>query len=226
MTAESSGGNNKDNRSLMMSNLGIWDKVARPPKEALKTIVGGRLRGMTDINPQWRYKAITEVYGPAGTGWYYEIDHMWTENGVGEVKMAFVTIKLYTNNGGTWSQPIVGIGGSELVEKEKAGFYSNDEAYKMATTDALSVAMKMLGIGADIYAGLWDGSKYKEQEPENKPVDEAKLKELQAHAKRGTSALKEAWTALSASARESLKGELAALKVLAKEWDEQLGIQS
>ena len=30
----------------------------------------------------------------------------------------------------------------------------------MAVTDALSVAMKMLGLGADVYAGLFDGTKY------------------------------------------------------------------
>lgn len=145
-----------------MSNLDIWDKVCRPPKEALKQIGGGRLKGMTDVNPQWRYKVMTEVYGPIGTGWYYEIDKMWTDKGVGEVIMAFVTIRLFVDLGGKWSAPIVGIGGSALVAKEKDGFYSNDEAYKMATTDALSVAMKSLGVAADIYAGLWDGSKYKE----------------------------------------------------------------
>jgi hypothetical protein len=47
-----------------------------------------------------------------------------------------------------------------LVPLEAGGLYANDEAFKMAVTDALSVAMKMLGMGADIYAGLWDGSKY------------------------------------------------------------------
>lgn len=31
----------------------------------------------------------------------------------------------------------------------------------MATTDALSVAMKMLGVAAEIYLGNFDGSKYK-----------------------------------------------------------------
>ena len=47
-----------------------------------------------------------------------------------------------------------------LVEKEKAGLHFNDEAYKMAETDALSVAMKALGVGANIYSGMSDGSKY------------------------------------------------------------------
>jgi hypothetical protein len=53
------------------NNRFIWDALAKPPKEALKTIKGGRLSGMTDVNPQWRYKAVTDVFGPCGVGWKY-----------------------------------------------------------------------------------------------------------------------------------------------------------
>lgn len=157
----------------MMSNLDLWNKVKQPPKTALKTIGAGRLKGMTDINPQWRLEAITEQFGQCGIGWYYEIVKMWTEAGAGGELMAFVHIHLYTKESVTvitngeafkyWSHPIVGIGGSALVAKESAGLRANDEAYKMALTDALSVAMKQLGFAADIYAGRYDGSKYKDE---------------------------------------------------------------
>ena len=60
-----------------------------------------------------------------------------------------------------WSDPIVGIGGSKLVNAFNAGLQSNDEGYKMAVTDAFSTSLKMLGVAADIYAGRWDGAKYK-----------------------------------------------------------------
>ena len=46
---------------------------------------------------------------------------------------------------------------------EKSGPHVSDEAFKMALTDALSVALKMIGVAADIYLGLFDGSKYVEQ---------------------------------------------------------------
>ena len=36
----------------------------------------------------------------------------------------------------------------------------------MAVTDALSVALKSLGVASAVYEGLWDGSKYRER-PEN-----------------------------------------------------------
>lgn len=142
-----------------------WDAVARPPATALKQIRGGRLTGMTDVNPQWRYRAMTETFGPCGDGWKYEITRTWTEPGTEGQVLAFAEVALYWRHGigVAWCGPIPGIGGSMLVAKEKDGLRTNDEGFKMAVTDALSVAMKMLGVAADIYAGLWDGSKYKEE---------------------------------------------------------------
>ncbi len=75
-----------------------------------------------------------------------------------------------------WSSPIPGIGGSMLVAKEQSGLHTSDEAYKMAITDALSVAMKMLGVAADIYAGLWDGAEYKTNEATKKQTTKTEPK--------------------------------------------------
>lgn len=154
-----------------MNNLNTWDSLKRPPKEALKSIGGGRLKGMTDINPQWRYKAMTEVFGVCGIGWKYQIVRLWSEGSPSDGLMAFAEILVYIKDGERWSDGIPGIGGSALVAKEKGGLHQNDEGYKMATTDALSVALKMLGVGADIYAGRWDGSKYIDDTPP--PAEEA-----------------------------------------------------
>ena len=160
----------------MSENLATWEALCRPPADALKRIGGGRLSGMTDINPQWRLQMMTEHFGPIGDGWYYEMIERWTEQGaplpgvkpqeLGEL-MCFVSINLYVKHSDEWSKPIFGRGGSKLIEKEKDHFYNSDEGYKMATTDALSVAMKELGVGADIYKGLWDGSKYKDAPQED-----------------------------------------------------------
>ena len=146
----------------MSENLATWEALCRPPESALKKIGGGRLKGMTDINPQWRLQMMTEQFGPIGVGWYYEKLEHWTEIGGNDELMCFVSINLYIKHDGEWSKPIFGLGGSTLVASQSAGLYSNDEGYKMATTDALSVAMKQLGVAADIYKGLWDGSKYKD----------------------------------------------------------------
>ena len=128
-----------------MSNMEFWDKVKRPPASALKQIQAGRLKGMTDINPQWRIEAMTEHFGQCGVGWYYEVQKFWTEAGYSGELMAFVHIHLFTRSTiaietktsilpTTWSMPIVGVGGSALVAKESSGLRANDEAYKMALT--------------------------------------------------------------------------------------------
>lgn len=144
-----------------------YKKYSRPPKDALKTIKGGRIAGMTDINPQWRIECLTAEYGLCGFGWYYKIIDKEYKEYNEEVAM-LVTIELYVKVDGEWSMPITGVGGSMLVVKESKGARTSDEALKMATTDAISVCCKQLGIGSDIYRGLFDGSKYRDEQPEKK----------------------------------------------------------
>ncbi len=133
-----------------MENLELYNKVREVPQDAKKTISAGRIKGFTDINPMWRIKCLTEQFGPCGIGWYYKTVEKWTET-VGDEICAFVMIELYVLYDDKWSQPISGTGGSRLATKERSGVYVSDECYKMATTDALSVACKNLGIGADVY---------------------------------------------------------------------------
>jgi len=148
-----------------------WNALKQPPKEALKTIGGGRLKGMTDIKPQWRFQAMTEQWGQCGDGWKYTIDKLWMDAGTDGQVMVFALISLYTNNNGIWSAPIPGIGGSLMIMKESSGLHCSDECYKMAVTDALSVAMKALGMAADVYMGAWDGSKYRDSPEDDHLAD-------------------------------------------------------
>lgn len=68
--------------------------------------------------------------------------------------MVFVMISFYYKDGDKWSEPIPAYGGDYLVKKDKNGIHGNDEAMKMAVTDALGTAMKMIGVAADVYRGL------------------------------------------------------------------------
>lgn len=154
----------------MEKAIEIYESMARPPASALKTIKGGKLSGKSDINPQWRYKIMTEKFGLCGIGWKYDILKLWTEQGAGNEVLAFAQIAVYIKDGDKWSEPIIGIGGSKLVQSFKTGLESNDEGFKMAVTDAFSTSLKMLGVAADIYAGKWDGSKYADQAEDTIPT--------------------------------------------------------
>ena len=152
-----------------MGNLDIYNALKEVPPEALKEITGGRLKGMSDINPMWRIKALTEQFGICGIGWKYETVNKWLEPGANGNIAAFVDINLYVKVGDEWSAPIHGTGGSMFVAKESAGLHTSDECFKMALTDAIGVACKALGMAANVYWNK-DHTKYTrgDQQPANK----------------------------------------------------------
>lgn len=148
-----------------MDNLTIYNEVRSVPDSAKRRIEAGRLKGKTDINPMWRIKALTEKFGPCGFGWKYVITDKRLEQGANGEVAAFLDIDLFVKADGVWSDAIPGTGGSAFVAKEKNGPYTSDECFKMALTDAISVACKMLGFGADVY---WEADKSKYDKPESK----------------------------------------------------------
>ena len=137
----------------MADNMCLWNSWRQAPEEAKKPITAGRLKGMTDINPMWRYKMLTERFGPCGTGWYTDDEQYELHPGGQDQVVVACRLKLYYRDpeSGEWSKGVAGQGGSMLVAAETKGLYTNDEAFKMAYTDAVSVACKQLGIGADGY---------------------------------------------------------------------------
>ena len=132
-----------------MDNMTIYNQSRDVPQEAQKQFSNGTFSG-TDINPMWRIKKLTELFGPCGIGWYYEVTSERAEEHH-DMTMAIVDLNLYIKVDGEWSKPIYGTGGNALVKSTKSGPKASDEGYKMALTDALSVACKALGIGADIW---------------------------------------------------------------------------
>ena len=134
-----------------MTNMEIYNSGRQVPPEAQKSFNNGKFAG-TDINPMWRIKKMTELFGPCGIGWYYEVlSERCEEHGENDT-IAIVDLNLYIRVNGEWSKPIYGTGGNVIKRLNKYSKVDvSDEGYKMALTDALSVACKALGIGADIY---------------------------------------------------------------------------
>lgn len=151
-----------------MSNMRFYDALRTTPKEALREITNGKLKGKSDINPMHRLEQLTKLFGPIGIGWNYKVTRMEAMpiEATNEI-MCFVDIELRYKDGDSWSEPVYGTGGSMLVENYRnAGLKSNDDGFKMALTDAISVACKQLGMSADVYWAAGE-TKYNRNEPEN-----------------------------------------------------------
>lgn len=149
------------NDNQLEKNVRFYHRFMTTPKDAQREFNNGRFSG-TDINPMWRIKILTEVFGPSGFGW-------WTQNVRYEFVEANVTppdakqeqketsvfceLELVVKDPetGEVSQPIYGVGGNTYIAWGKYGPRASDEAKKMAYTDALSIACKSLGIGHDIW---------------------------------------------------------------------------
>lgn len=161
-----------------MAESDLYNSWRHVPQNAQKEIKGGNLNGKTDINPQWRIQVLTERFGPVGFGWTTKIVEHWSDTeviqGVTE-RVAWVRVELRINYGGKWSEPIEGIGGSKYAGKGR-GSELNDEAFKMAETDAISVACKKLGIGADIY---WNttNTKYTQTGQQSQPQQQQRQRQ-------------------------------------------------
>lgn len=148
--------------AALASNMRLYERLRAVPDEAKKPIEDGRLKGSTNINTMWRLKHLTEIFGPCGFGWRYEITGRHTESVTETEVSAIVDINLYVKDpvSGEWSAAIPGTGGNVYSRVERSGkLFVNDEAFKMALSDAISVAGKALGLGADVYFEE-DRSKY------------------------------------------------------------------
>lgn len=164
----------------MSDKMIFYNQLREVPEEAKTPIRGGRLKGMTDINPMWRIKRLTELFGPCGVGWWYEVTNREiVEDCQTHESAAFVDINLYYINPetGETSKPIFGTGGASFVAKESNGFYLSNECFKMALTDAISVSAKALGVAANVYfakdrtkyTAVEDATKEEPKDPEEKP---------------------------------------------------------
>lgn len=142
-------------------NLRLWNALKRTDPRATKPFMrAGGFRG-TQIDPAWRLQAMTEAFGPVGQGWGYE-QLEWT---IVE-RMVFTSVRVWYRDPKTGEKCFSGPqwGGTELMRRRRDGTEEpNDEAFKMSVTDALGKCLLQLGLAADVYLGLFDDSKYREE---------------------------------------------------------------
>ncbi len=132
-------------------NSKLWDKLKTPPEKYTKKFrKAGGFSG-TNIDPTWRAQVMTEVFGPVGKGWGWEIQDRWREeyhSEEGEAWYVFVQVRVWYLIDGEecWTGPQIGGTDTRIP----------DEGYKMAITDALGKCLLSIGVGAAVYLGEFD----------------------------------------------------------------------
>lgn len=144
----------------------IWDYASTTPLSATKKFSGNG--GGTSISGYWMFKKATELWGPCGTGWGYEILEETFQNGApildknGETICYQVlhTIKLMLWYGSSRDNYVTQFGHTPFVMKSNNGPYTDMDVSKKSLTDAIKKALTMLGFSYDIFIGLHDDAAY------------------------------------------------------------------
>lgn len=141
----------------MSDNLELWERLGRTDPSHTKAFTrGGGFKG-TAIKPMWSYKRMTEEFGPCGGGWGVGEPTFQVVPGPDGEMLVFCTASIWY---GEDRKTVYGVGGDKAVGKNKYGLQTDDEAFKKAFTDAITNALKMIGVGADVHMGMFDDSKY------------------------------------------------------------------
>ena len=143
-------------------NLELWEKVSRVPPDQLKGFKRSGGFSGTAIKPMWSFHRMTEEYGPCGIGWGVGKPDFTTIQAAEEL-LVFCTVSVWHKQP---SNLVYGVGGDKVRAQFSNGPRNDDEAFKKAYTDAITNALKLIGVGADIHMGLWDGNKYVDDKPE------------------------------------------------------------
>lgn len=141
-------------------NMSLWDCLEKTDPKYTKTFKRPGGFSGTAQNPTYAIKKMTGIFGSCGTGWGFEKpEFQFITANEGEV-LIYCTITLWYIGEGGEKHVVYGVGGDKSVSKTKYGLSGDDEACKKATTDALTNAMKYIGMAADIHLGMYDDSKY------------------------------------------------------------------
>ena len=152
-----------------MTNTALWQAFeTTDPKYTKAFKRGGGFKG-TAINATSIQKTLTEQFGPCGIGWKFVLEddrivegHKLTSGDL--CKLHVIRGHLDYCIGDKWYSTGPQFGQTTLVgehgDYEKRYTYTDEEAPKKSITDCIGKCAATLGIGADVYLGLFDDNKY------------------------------------------------------------------
>lgn len=139
----------------MSANLDLWEAHADIDPKYTKAITGKAYKG-TSPNPQYVIKCLTEMFGPVGQGFGWEVlSEEFTP--LGDEILHWCRIRFWHTKRDHYYEAY---GQTKALMKTKSGLMSDEDAPKKSLTDAIIKAASQLGIAANIFLGRWDDQKY------------------------------------------------------------------
>lgn len=175
----------------MSDNLKIWQAFADIDPQFTKPITGKAYKG-TSPNPQYVIMCLTNLFGPVGQGFGWEVlKEEFTP--LGEEVLHWCRIRFWHT---TRDNYFDAYGQTKALLKTRNGLMADEDAPKKSLTDAIIKAASQLGIAANIFLGRWDDAKYvaevtqeyREKNGEPKPQEQQKRVSA-AEMKRGLEAI-------------------------------------
>lgn len=162
----------------MNENLSIWERFADIDPKFTKGITGKAYKG-TSPNPQYVIRCLTEIFGPVGEGFGWDVvREEFTPLG-GEV-LHWCRIRFWHT---VRENAFDSYGQTKAMYPSRDGKIIVDEdAPKKSLTDAIIKAASHIGIAANIFLGRWDDSKYVEAVNADFRAEERKATEPSADA--------------------------------------------
>lgn len=166
------------------SNMRIWAQVDKTDTRFTKDAkVGGQQ--ITSLNGTAMIMKATEVFGPAGIGFGWNVveerfdkgAEMFSGEGDKRVSLGFElnhTIKItfwFVLDGQRGE--IEQYGCTQYLYKSKYGTTTDGEAPKKSLTDAIKKALSMLGFSADVFLGMFDDVNYRQQLEAEQAIEQA-----------------------------------------------------
>ncbi|WP_140178360.1 hypothetical protein [Providencia stuartii] len=166
-------------------HLNIWKRVQRTDSRFTKPLDGVGYTG-TSINSTYMFMRATEIFGPIGEGWGYEIVEEKFVNGkpltepvLDERNKQVATRFLRDGDGSLFCEQnhSIKIRFWYIIECETRGEFESygatpyryqttygikvdGEVFKKSLTDAIKKALSMLGFSSDVYMGMHDNPEY------------------------------------------------------------------
>jgi len=181
--------NPKKSNTSVFEGDSLWAAVTKTDPSMTKGYKGAGGFAGTAINTLYPVMRATEIFGPAGTGWGYEIIEEKLVTGgpiitgegetIGNEQTHIIKIQIWANINDT-KATIEHYGCTPFIYTNKYGVQTDHEAPKKSLSDAIKKALTIWGFSADVFMGQYDDPEYVKAQEEQEAMAKADDKQAEA----------------------------------------------